>query len=132
VREFPDGFTSPANLKGVTEVESVIEAESPKMFSKLLECKLPVIANFWAPASDSSLATKLLFQKLSAKYAGRALFVSVNAEEFPDICPEVEFIPAFVVFGNGDVVSQIIGQRPLSELDAATACFVGKRAIKGE
>ena len=89
--------------------------------SEVLQSKIPVLVDFWAPWCGPCRAIAPVVDKLAKEYADRVRFVKINVDENP-VSPSrysVRGIPNLILFKNSKVVDQIVGVVPKSRLIAA-------------
>ncbi len=81
---------------------------------------IPVLVDFWAPWCGPCRAVSPVLDELTAKYAGKIKIGKVNVDEETALASNfrVMSIPTLILFKNGHLVAQVVGARPLSELEA--------------
>lgn len=82
---------------------------------------VPVVVDFyatWCPPCKQYAPT---FEAVAEKYEGSVCFVSLNTEEYPELCKtyEIEAIPTTVfIMPGGSVLGKETGALPMEELEA--------------
>jgi thioredoxin len=71
----------------------------------------PVLVDLWAPWCAPCRMTKPILEKLSMEYEGRIKFLTVNADESPEIARHyrVLAIPTVLAFEGGELTNRITG-----------------------
>ena len=90
-----------------------------KSFKKdVLEAKMPVLVDFWAPWCAPCRAIAPAVEELAGEYAGRVSFAKVNVDDNPGVATEygVRSIPTLLIFKDGKPLTQLVGLRPKAEL----------------
>lgn len=93
---------SQVNLSHVTE--STFESE-------VVESKLPVIVDFWAPWCAPCRAIGPVLSQLAKEWEGRVKVVKVNIDDEPALASafQVRSIPTLAVLSGREVVDSMVG-----------------------
>jgi thioredoxin 1 len=85
---------------------------------EVLKSTAPVMVDFWAPWCGPCRMVSPIVEELADEYEGRVNFAKLNTDESPTIAAQfgIRAIPTLLVFKNGQLVGQIIGFRPKSDL----------------
>jgi thioredoxin len=80
-----------------------------------------VVADFWAEWCRPCKRTEPMFSRVTEKYAGRAAFIRVNADQNQALMQKhnIMSVPAFIVIENGQIKESAfgeIGQDKLEEM----------------
>jgi thioredoxin len=80
----------------------------------VLESKIPVFVDFWAPWCGPCLSVAPLIDRLAGEYAGRVKIVKLNTDENPATQRrfQVMSIPTFITFRDGRPVERRSGASP--------------------
>jgi thioredoxin 1 len=80
----------------------------------VLESKLPVIVDFWAPWCGPCRMVAPTLDKLAKENAGTLLVTKVNTDENPEWAMkyQVQGIPTMLFVANGKVVHRQVGALP--------------------
>jgi len=94
--------------------EHVLELDSSNFHEVIGSSDKPVVVDFWAPWCPPCHVMAPIFERVAAKYAGKAIFAKVNVDEAPDIADEhrIRAIPTLMIFVRGRRVERIEGVIP--------------------
>jgi len=86
--------------------------------SEVLKNDTPVFVDFWAPWCGPCRMVAPVVDELAGEYDGKVKFVKLNTDDNVQTATRygVRSIPTLMVFKGGELVDQIIGFRPKSEL----------------
>ncbi|MFM7678045.1 MAG: thioredoxin [Roseiflexaceae bacterium] len=78
---------------------------------QVLQSKLPVLVDFWAPWCGPCRAVSPVIDELAQEYAGKINVVKVNIDEDAALSDtyDVQSIPTIVFFKDGEEVSRSSG-----------------------
>ena len=79
--------------------------------AEVLECKQPVLVEFWAPWSQPCAVVGSVLEEVAEALGGSVKVVKVNADDNPDLSMwyEVQAIPTLLYFVDGLLCTKIVG-----------------------
>ena len=85
---------------------------------EVLQNKLPVLVDFWAPWCGPCRIVGPVLDKLSSEYQNKLKFTKLNVDDNQEIAAkfDVRGIPCMVIFKHGRELDRIIGAYPEAEL----------------
>ena len=88
-------------------------------FDRQIAGNKPVFVDFWAAWCAPCRAMEPVVERLAAKYAGKVVFGKLNVDEESELATryDVQSIPMFMVFRNGQPVDGTIGAVGEAALD---------------
>ena len=100
---------------------NINEVSDANFKNEVLESKVPVLVDFWAPWCGPCRAIAPVLEELAGEYAGRAKIVKINVDDHQVAASQygVRSIPNLIVFKNGQVAQQILGAVAKTKLSQA-------------
>jgi thioredoxin 1 len=81
---------------------------------EVLESKLPVLVDFWAPWCGPCRMVGPIIEELAGDYDGRVVVAKVNTDENAATPGQygIMGIPTMIIFSGGKEVERMVGARP--------------------
>lgn len=94
--------------------------------SKVLQSKLPVVVDFWAPWCGPCRMVAPTLEKLAAELGNELTIAKVNTDENPEWAMRygVQGIPTMLFIANGKIVHRQVGALPEGMLREVVAQFL--------
>ncbi|MBA7470614.1 Thioredoxin [subsurface metagenome] len=95
-----------------------IEVDDASFEQKVLESKIPVLVDFWAPWCRPCLMTAPVLEELAKEYADKITFTKLDVDQNAKVAAKYNImaIPNLIIFKEGKPISQIVGYKPKEEL----------------
>jgi thioredoxin 1 len=97
---------------------ALIQFNTSNFKKEVLESKLPVLVDFWAPWCGPCKMISPIIEELALEYKDKFKIGKVNIEEDPKIATSfgIMSIPTLIFLKNGKVMEQIVGAVNRGEL----------------
>ena len=86
--------------------------------NEILKAQIPVVVDFYADWCGPCKMMSPLMEKLSSEYEGKVKFCKVNIDDEEELAiqNEVQSIPLFVLYKDGQVIDKAVGARAEDEM----------------
>jgi thioredoxin 1 len=96
----------------------MIELTDDSFEKEVLQSKIPVLVDFWAPWCGPCVSFSPILEKVSKDYNGKIKITKLNVQDFQEKAGEfsVMSIPNVKLFKNGEVVDEFVGMKSEADL----------------
>lgn len=103
--------------------DAVVTFTDANFDADVLKSEVPVLVDFWATWCAPCKAIAPLIDTVAAEYVGKVKVGKVNVDENQATPTKygVRGIPTLILFKDGQIVDQVVGAVPKSQLEALLA-----------
>ena len=85
---------------------------------EVLQNKMPVLVDFWAPWCGPCRIVSPALEKLSNEYLNKLRFTKLNVDDNQEIAVQFDIrgIPCMIIFDKGNELDRVVGAYPEAEL----------------
>lgn len=97
---------------------STIKITDSTFEAEVLKSNIPVIVDFWAQWCGPCRAIAPVLEELAKQFEGKVKIGKIDVDENQNYASQygIRSIPTMIAFKNGEIVNQIIGGKPKTEL----------------
>lgn len=108
------------------EIKEPVNVNDDAFQRVVLESKIPVIVDFWAPWCGPCKMVAPILTKIAGDYAGKLLVAKVNTDENPQWSEkfQIRSIPTMLMFADGKVIHTQVGALSEGMLRAVVSEFL--------
>tara|TARA_B100001057_G_C22542156_1_gene830033 strand:- start:402 stop:722 length:321 start_codon:yes stop_codon:yes gene_type:complete len=98
---------------------AVLNTTDKNFENDVLKASKPVLVDFWAEWCGPCKAIAPALDEISIEMSNNITVAKINIDENPNIAQEfnIRSIPALMIFKNGKLESEMMGQVPKSQLE---------------
>ena len=95
-------------------MSAVMEVNDDSFEQEVLNNKLPVLVDFWAPWCGPCRMVAPVVDEIAGQYVERLKVVKLNTDDSPNTAVRYQImsIPTLLLFKGGKIVEQVIGAQP--------------------
>ncbi len=108
------------------EIREPVNVNDDAFQRVIMESKIPVIVDFWAPWCGPCKIVAPILEKIAGDYAGKLLVAKVNTDENPQWSEkfQIRSIPTMLMIADGKVAHTQVGALPEGMLREVIAEFL--------
>ncbi len=101
--------------------ELIVEISDASFESEVIKSEKPVLVDFWAPWCGPCKVLAPVVDEISTDFANKLKVGKINVDDNPETSVKfgIRSIPTLIVFKNGEVVEQLVGAVPKSDIEKA-------------
>ncbi len=98
--------------------DNVIQVGDSNFEEEILKSDVPALVDFWASWCAPCRAIAPIVEEMAKNYAGKVKVAKLNVDENPSTPGKygVRGIPTLILFKDGEVVDQVVGAVPKSQI----------------
>ncbi len=100
---------------------NLVEINDSSFETEVLKSDKLTLVDFWAPWCNPCKIIAPIIEELAKTYEGKVKFTKLNVDDNPMTASTygIRGIPTIIFYKNGEVLNQIVGAIPKSELEKA-------------
>ena len=102
-------------------MDMVAEFTDQNFEDEVLKADMPVLVDFWSPSCGPCRQIAPLLDQLAVENSGSVKIGKIDISTNMGVAGRyaIQFIPALMVFKNGEVVGKLVGLQPKARLQEA-------------
>ena len=99
-------------------MEKIVELNDTNFDQTVLQSKIPVLVDFWAPWCRPCQMLTPVLTELTEEYGDKLIIAKIDIDQYPAIASKygIMTIPNMFIFKDGKPVSNIVGFKPKPQL----------------
>lgn len=105
---------------------SVLNVKDENFQEEVLDSKIPVLVDFWAPWCGYCTKLTPVFEETALEMADKVKFVKINVDENRGIAQKhsVMSLPTMLLFKDGEQVEKLMGFMPKANIISKITPFI--------
>lgn len=112
-------YLTELNGEDIMARNGILDLNDAIFDGEVLKSDIPVLVDFWAPWCGPCRILAPVVEEISSSYTGRIKVGKLNVDENHETTMKygIRSIPTIIIFKNGQVLEQVIGAVPKTEIE---------------